>query len=120
MKMTQKSRRGLVAAVAVAALVPSGVIASAEAFKASAAATKSVSLKNKKFSPSKVTISKGSTVKWTWREKVPHNIIAKGNRFKSLTKLKSSGTYSVKFSKKGTFSYSCTIHPGMVGKVVVK
>jgi plastocyanin len=41
--------------------------------------------------------------------------------------LKSSGigfntgdTYSVTFTKKGTFPYACLIHPGMIGKVVVK
>lgn len=40
--------------------------------------------------------------------------------------LKSSGigfntgdTYSVTFTKKGTFPYACLIHPGMIGKVVV-
>lgn len=41
--------------------------------------------------------------------------------------LKSSGvgfntgdTYAVTFSKKGTYPYACLIHPGMIGKVVVK
>lgn len=40
--------------------------------------------------------------------------------------LKSSGigfntgdTYSVTFTKKGTYPYACLIHPGMIGKVVV-
>ena len=41
--------------------------------------------------------------------------------------LKSSGigfntgdTYAVTFTKRGTFSFACLIHPGMIGKVVVK
>jgi plastocyanin len=41
--------------------------------------------------------------------------------------LKSSGTdwvtgdkYSVTFTKKGTYPYACIVHPGMIGKVVVK
>ena len=41
--------------------------------------------------------------------------------------LKSSGvgfnpgdTYSVTFTKAGTYPYACLIHPGMIGKVVVK
>ncbi len=41
--------------------------------------------------------------------------------------LKSSGTgwdtgdtYTVTFTKKGTYPYACLIHPGMIGKVVVK
>jgi len=41
--------------------------------------------------------------------------------------LKSSGTdwvtgdkYSVTFTKKGSYPYACIVHPGMIGKVVVK
>ena len=29
-------------------------------------------------------------------------------------------TYSVTFTKKGTYPYACIVHPGMIGKVVVK
>lgn len=29
-------------------------------------------------------------------------------------------TYTITFSKKGTYPYACLIHPGMIGKVVVK
>ena len=28
--------------------------------------------------------------------------------------------YSVTFTKAGTYPYACLIHPGMIGKVVVK
>ena len=41
--------------------------------------------------------------------------------------MKSSGigfntgdTYSVTFTKRGTYAFACLIHPGMIGKVVVK
>jgi plastocyanin len=33
---------------------------------------------------------------------------------------KRSGTYSLKFNRAGSFSYKCTIHPGMTGKIRVK
>jgi plastocyanin len=29
-------------------------------------------------------------------------------------------TYSITFTKKGTYPYACIVHPGMIGKVVVK
>ena len=29
-------------------------------------------------------------------------------------------TYAVTFTKSGTYPYACLIHPGMIGKVVVK
>jgi plastocyanin len=47
--------------------------------------------------------------------------------FNGSAGLKSSGigfntgdTYSVTFTKTGTYPYACLIHPGMIGKVVVK
>ena len=113
--MTSKFRRGIIAAVAVAALVPAGIIATADG----ATTTKVVTLKAKRFHPASVTITKGSKVKWVWSDpghNVPHNIVA--SKFKG-TGIKMSGSYTVKFSKAGTFTYKCSIHPGMVGKVVV-
>jgi pyruvate-formate lyase len=67
------------------------------------------------FSPKTVKISKGSKVTWTWKGDNPHDV--KFKNFGSPTK--TSGTYSHRFKKKGTFKYVCRIHSGMTGKVVV-
>jgi plastocyanin len=80
------------------------------------AATKGVSVKDDFFSAKKITVSKGTTVKWTWKGDNPHNVVGKG--FNSG--VKTSGTFSRKFKKAGTFKYRCTIHSGMKGTVVVK
>ena len=119
MTLTRSPKRSLIAAVAVAALVPAGVVASAQGSTATAAKTKTVTLKGKKFHPATVTIKKGGKVKWVWKDgAVPHNVTSTGHKFKSST-LKTSGTFTVTFKKKGTFKYTCTIHPGMKGKVIV-
>jgi plastocyanin len=54
-------------------------------------------------------------VKWTWAGRAPHNVTFRTKH----SSTKSKGTYSVKFANKGSFSYRCTIHPGMVGTIKV-
>jgi plastocyanin len=83
------------------------------------AATKSVQVKDNKFVASSLTVSKGTTVKWVWKGKAPHNVtVTKGPaKFKSTTQVK--GSFSKKLTKKGTYTILCTIHaPGM--KMTVK
>jgi plastocyanin len=80
------------------------------------AATKGVSVVDDAFKAKTVTISKGSTVKWTWKGSNPHNV--KGSGFASKVQVK--GTFSHRFTQRGTFNYRCTIHSGMTGKVIVK
>jgi plastocyanin len=70
-----------------------------------------------RFSPQKVTISSGGTVNWSWQSNAPHNVT-----FQSLGKhspTSSSGSFQVKFTKSGTYSYLCTVH-NFTGTVVVK
>ena len=57
----------------------------------------------------------------------PPAISVDAGNFDGSGGLKSTGTdfntgdkYSVTFTKKGTYPYACLIHPGMIGKVVVK
>jgi plastocyanin len=83
------------------------------------AATKTVQVKDNVFAPKTITVSKGTTVKWVWKGKAPHNVkVTKGPaRFSSTTQTK--GTYSKKLTKRGTYSILCTIHaPDM--KMTVK
>lgn len=80
------------------------------------AAKKGVSVVDDAFKAKTITISKGTKVKWTWKGSEPHNV--SGSGFSSKVQVK--GTFSHTFNKKGTFSYRCTIHSGMTGKVIVK
>ena len=58
---------------------------------------------------------------------VPPLVSIDAGSFDGSGELKSNGTgwatgdkYSVTFTKKGTYPYACIVHPGMIGKVVVK
>jgi plastocyanin len=78
--------------------------------------TAAVTLANKAFSPSSVTIAVGGTVTWTNNDGA-HNVTANGGAFKSPTF--SSGTFKFTFTKAGTYPYNCTLHGGMNGTVTV-
>lgn len=118
--MTRRSTLRLAAAVVVAAVaVPSAAQAVRSGpVTASAAASRTVTLKGIAFTPKTLRIKRGQTVTWVWKDgSIPHDV--KSSTFKS-SKIKTSGTYKVKFPKKGTFAYVCTIHPNMKAKIVVR
>ncbi|MDX6639616.1 MAG: hypothetical protein QOF12_627 [Solirubrobacteraceae bacterium] len=116
--MSRTTISALVAAAAVAASVVSALPAGASGqATATAAATTTVTLKNIKFNPRKVTINRGGTVRWVWRDgSIAHNVTGPGVKTKTFSK----GSVSHRFTRKGTFRYRCTIHPGMTGTVVVR
>jgi plastocyanin len=78
-----------------------------------AGATKSIKLLDNRFSPRTATVKRGTTVKFVWAGKNPHNVfVVKGPvRFNSSTKTK--GSYVKKLTKKGSYALVCTIHSGM-------
>jgi plastocyanin len=66
-----------------------------------------------------VTISKGSSLKFLWRGHAPHNVVKRsgpGGAFHST--VKTSGSYSHRFTRGGTYKLVCTIHSNM--KLIVK
>jgi plastocyanin len=79
------------------------------------AATKSV--KWKTGTKTTVRIAKGGSVKWVWSDGSPHNV--KGPGFTSHVLSGRGKSYTHKFSKKGTFTIICQIHPTTM-KTVVK
>ncbi|HVL96549.1 MAG TPA: cupredoxin domain-containing protein [Solirubrobacteraceae bacterium] len=88
---------------------------------AEAATVRTVVLKNVEFNPASVTIRRGGSVRWVWRDgSSSHDVTSRGTRrFKSSTTQR-SGTHTVRFRRAGTYRYVCTIHPNMRGRVVVR
>ncbi|MFI5003424.1 MAG: plastocyanin/azurin family copper-binding protein [Solirubrobacterales bacterium] len=77
-----------------------------------------VVLKGMRYHPSTISIRRGESVTWVWRDGgTEHNVT--GHGFHSRTQAR--GSFTVRFTRAGTFSYHCTIHvsEGMVGKVIV-
>lgn len=81
-------------------------------------ASDSVTIHNFAFGPQIVTIKVGTTVHWTNRDTEAHTVTSDTGAFNSPV-LQPGATYAHTFTKPGTYSYHCTIHPFMTAKVVV-
>jgi amicyanin len=84
-------------------------------------ATAEVKIDNFSFSPNELTIPAGTTVTWTNRDDIPHTVVSSDDpkAFKSRV-MDTDEKFSFTFSKPGTYPYFCSVHPKMVGKVVVQ
>ena len=88
---------------------------------APAKATKTeVLIDNFIFSPKTFTVPAGATVTWTNHDNVPHMIASADDQFKKSPVLKTGQRFSNTFATAGTYSYFCSIHPRMTGKIIVK
>jgi len=84
------------------------------------AATKGVSIQNFAFNPGSISIHVGDTVKWTQNQiGETHTVTSDDGRFKSSGDLNYTNTYSVTFTKAGTYNYMCSIHMYMTGTITV-
>lgn len=85
------------------------------------ARTRTVVLKDIEFSPSTLRVERGDRVRWSWRDGItPHDVTSRGKRRFRSSATKSEGSHRVRFRRRGTYRYVCTIHFGMDGKVVVR
>ena len=81
--------------------------------------TMEVTIDNFTFGPAELTVKVGTTITWTNRDDIPHTVVSTDKVFKSKV-LDTDEQFSSTFSTPGTFSYFCSIHPKMTGKVVVQ
>jgi plastocyanin len=78
-----------------------------------------VSAKNFMFTPASITVKTGTTVIWVNLDDEPHTVFSDAGLFRSSA-LDTQERFSFKFDKAGTYHYLCTIHPRMLGTVVVE
>ena len=71
------------------------------------------------FNPTPLTVKAGSTVTWTNMDDEPHTVVSDTGVFKSGG-MDTNESFSYKFDKPGTYHFTCSIHPRMVGTVVVQ
>lgn len=71
------------------------------------------------FVPNPVTLSVGGVVTWSNTDSSTHDMVSDTGLWDS-GRMAPSGRYDFTFSSKGSFPYHCSIHPGMVGTVVVQ
>lgn len=79
------------------------------------------------FDPGTLTVSVGTTVTWTNKDNVRHDVTSGQpgnveNLFDPSPNLSANATHVVSFSRRGTFRYFCSIHGGNhgTGSIVVQ
>jgi plastocyanin len=71
------------------------------------------------FNQPAISVQRGTTVTWVNDDDIPHTVVAQGLAFRSKV-LDTGDRFSFTFAKAGQFSYFCSLHPHMTGKVIVK
>ncbi len=95
----------------VAAPVPGAV--------ASAAEDATIAIRDFAFAPVSITVAPGTTVRWKNMDGEPHTVRSIDASFRSDA-LDENDSFTFRFDKPGTYRYVCSIHPQMVGTIVVK
>jgi plastocyanin len=110
---------GIAAPVMIAMLLLFAGAPSVTANDKSSAANAEVKIDNFVFGPETITVPVGATVTWTNKDDIPHTTVSTDGVFKSKV-MDTDEKFSYTFTKAGTYSYFCSVHPKMTGKVVVQ
>lgn len=78
-----------------------------------------IKIDNFSFTPASITVSRGTQVRWTNRDDIPHTVVGEDKSFRSKA-LDTDQQFVYTFSKPGTYKYFCSLHPKMMATVVVQ
>ncbi len=109
--------------VAVGILLSAGLALNAivrpPAPAAAAMTSATIDIDNMAYSPSSLTVKRGTTVIWKNLDSVPHTVTSDTGLFDSGN-IAPGASFSGRASKRGTFPYHCKIHPSMQATIIVK
>ncbi len=71
------------------------------------------------YQPKTISVAAGTTVVWTNSDAMAHTVTADDGSFDSGT-MATGATFSHTFTKAGSFSYHCALHPSMKASVNVQ
>jgi plastocyanin len=91
----------------------------AAAPKAASPASVRVTIQNFAFSPASLNVAVGTTVTWTNKDSAAHTVTSDSNAWPDSGSLDTSKAFSFTFTKAGTFTYHCAIHPSMTATITV-
>lgn len=109
--MTRSRIRGLIPAALTTFLAFSSAAAAP-------AAPPVIEMRGFMFSPTQLTVPAGTRVTWKNKDPEPHTIASVDGKFRSGA-LDEGDSFSFTFDAPGTYRYVCSIHPQMVGTIVV-
>jgi plastocyanin len=78
-----------------------------------------VKIDNFSFTPASITVKTGTQITWTNADDIPHTVVSDDHIFKSKV-LDTDEKFTFTPSKPGIYSYFCSIHPKMTGKLIVE
>ena len=117
------NRRALPLAAAMVLVLGAAAYAAdpASAPQVAAAEPGAVTINNFEFQPQLMTVAPGTKVTWVNKDEEPHTVLSAdgGVTFKSPA-LDTDDKFTFTFDKPGTYKYFCTIHPRMLGTVIVQ
>ena len=115
--MTKKNVRiaGVVMPVMIAMLLLFAGTSRVTASNQPSAANVAVKIDNFVFGPQAITVPVGTTVTWTNSDDIPHTAVSTDGVFKSKV-MDTDEKFSYTFTKAGTYSYYCSVHPKMTGQ----
>jgi plastocyanin len=117
--MSKTTLRAAALALALGLGVAASFAAPTSHAAAAAPAGPTVTIDNFVFGPAALTVEVGTTVTWVNHDDVPHTVVADDRSFKSKV-IDSDETFAFTFTRPGQYGYFCSLHPHMLGKVVVK
>ncbi|MER6665032.1 cupredoxin family copper-binding protein [Amycolatopsis japonica] len=84
------------------------------------AATQQVMMRDYAYGPAALTVRAGDTVTWMQHDQAPHDVVTTSApvAFRS-PQLSAGQSWSYTFTKPGTYSYYCSVHPDMRATVTV-
>jgi plastocyanin len=86
---------------------------------ASASGPQQVMIKGFAFHPSSLTVKVGTKVTFTNEDTVTHTATTTGSKTINSSNLTKGQSYTVTFTKAGTYAYICEIHQYMKGTITV-
>jgi plastocyanin len=78
-----------------------------------------VEIKDFMFHPTNVKLKVGAMLTWVNKDEEPHTVTSETGLFRSGA-MDTNDTFVFKFDKPGTYHFLCSIHPQMVGTIVVE
>jgi plastocyanin len=72
------------------------------------------------YNPNPTTMKVGQSVAWHNADTIAHDSTQDAGKFGTGTLNAGATSTPITMSTAGTFTYHCTIHPGMVGSVIVQ
>jgi len=116
-KMKSRMKPGIIAALLGFAIVASPRKSSAADNAASPVA---IRIDNFSFTPQTLTVPAGTPVTWTNQDDIPHTVVSEDKTTFKSHALDTDEKFSFTFTKPGTYTYFCSIHPKMTAHIVVQ